>query len=86
MSLQEAISICEANGYTVKKKRVPRQHNRGLQTVNPFNHAFPHAKLVNVTLTSITRLAKTQGSLSDHMIENNDPRNYSISGKVPGCA
>jgi hypothetical protein len=50
-----------------------------MKTVNPHKHAFPHAKLYNVQLTSIKRLAKYSEKLSRHMIEDEDIRNYSIS-------
>jgi hypothetical protein len=46
------------------------------KTTNPLNHPFPHAKLVNISLTSIKRLNKGCQRLSAHMIENDDPRNW----------
>ena len=49
------------------------------QTTNPFRHAFPHAKLYNVTLTPISRLSRNASWLSRHMIENGDLRNFAIS-------
>jgi hypothetical protein len=55
-----------------------------VKTTNPLKHAYPHAKLQNVTLTSINRLTKTTAWLSRHMIENNDLRNWSLSGIVGG--
>jgi hypothetical protein len=50
-----------------------------LSSTNPFGHPFPHAKLRNVKLTSISRLAKNSSWLSRHMIENRDLRNFAIS-------
>jgi hypothetical protein len=50
-----------------------------MKTVNPFKHPYPHAKLYNVTLTSIARLSKGNSHLSRHMIENDDVRNFAIS-------
>jgi hypothetical protein len=50
-----------------------------LSSTNPFGHPFPHAKLRNVKLTSISRLAKNSSWLSRHMIENGDLRNFAIS-------
>ena len=41
-------------------------------TTNPFGHAFPHHKCINVSLTP--RLIGAQ-SWSPRMIENDDPRN-----------
>jgi hypothetical protein len=38
-----------------------------VKTVNPFGHPFPHAKLVNVKLTPISRLSKNADRLSAHM-------------------
>jgi hypothetical protein len=49
------------------------------QTTNQFRHAFPHAKLYNVTLTPISRLTRGNSWLSRHMIENDDLRNFAIS-------
>jgi hypothetical protein len=34
-----------------------------VKTVNPLKHPFPHAKLYNVKLTSITRLNKNTAAL-----------------------
>ena len=48
-----------------------------MKTVNPHNHAFPHAKLYNVKLTSITRLNK--GNTPGKLIDNDDVRNFAIS-------
>ena len=50
-----------------------------MKTVNPHKHAYPHAKLYNVRLTGIKRLAQYSEKLSRYMIENEDIRNYSIS-------
>jgi hypothetical protein len=48
-------------------------------STNPFGHPYPHAKLRNVKLTSITRLGKGTESYSRHLIQNDDMRNFSIS-------
>jgi hypothetical protein len=50
-----------------------------LSSTNPFGHPFPHAKLRNVKLTPISRLAKNSSWLSRHMIGNDDLRNFAIS-------
>jgi rRNA maturation protein Nop10 len=63
----------------VTRKAKPAKHGG---TVNPYGHPFPHAKLYNTVLTP--RLIGATGNHCGHMIENNDPRNYSISGNVPG--
>ena len=47
-----------------------------IKTTNPFKHPFPHAKLYNVKLTSITRLTKNTAWMSDKLIPNDDPRNW----------
>jgi hypothetical protein len=77
MELQQAIETCRQYGYRVTKPRAQRKEG---ETTNPFGHPFPHAKLRNVTLTSITRLRAPYGPWMK-LIGNNDPRNYSISGK-----
>jgi hypothetical protein len=71
LDLEHALQLVKAAGYRVTKPR---------ETTNPFGHPFPHAKLRNVTLTSITRLRAPYGP---HMrlIGNDDPRNYSITGR-----
>ena len=53
-----------------------------IKTTNPFKHKFPHAKLQNVTLTSINRLSKNTEKLSLSLIQNQDLRNYSISRRA----
>jgi hypothetical protein len=78
MELQQAIETCRQYGYRVTK---PRQQRKESETTNPFGHPFPHAKLRNVSLTSITRLRAPYGN-GMRLIGNDDPRNYSISGKV----
>lgn len=78
MSLQEALTICRDAGYHVTKPRSSAARTGG--TVNPHGHPYPHAKLINITLTSIARLSKNPAYQT---IGNNDPRNYSITGKVP---
>jgi hypothetical protein len=50
-----------------------------VKTVNPHKHAYPHAKLYNITLTPISRLTKGVEKLSGSLIQNSDVRNYSIS-------
>jgi hypothetical protein len=52
-----------------------------MKTVNPFKHAFPHARLYNVKLTSITRLSKMPPNVCRYFrfVENNDRRNFMIS-------
>ena len=77
-NLDLALQIVKAAGYRVAK---PRKQVEESQTTNPFGHPFPHAKLRNVSLSSITRLRAPYGR-GMKLIENNDPRNYSISGKV----
>jgi hypothetical protein len=78
MELQQAIETCRQHGYRVTK---PRKRGEESETTNPLGHPFPHAKLRNVTLTSITRLRAPYGHWMK-LIANNDPRNYSISGKT----
>jgi hypothetical protein len=77
MTLELALQMVKAAGYRVTK---PRTRVEGGETTNPFGHPFPHAKLRNVTLTSITRLRAPYGP---HMrlIGNDDLRNYSITGR-----
>lgn len=74
MEPAELIAKCkeylEQQGFTVTRK---------LQTVNPLNHSLPHAKLRNVTLTSIERLRK---NCTYPTIGNNDDRNFVISRQV----
>jgi hypothetical protein len=74
MTIQQAIEVCRQAGYRVTK---PRKQVEG-ETTNPFGHPFPHAKLRNVSLSSITRLRAPYGR-GMKLIENNDPRNYSTS-------
>jgi len=50
-----------------------------MKTTNPYGHPFPHAKLRNVKLTSITRLSRNTETYSRHLIENDDVRNFAIS-------
>ena len=50
-----------------------------MKSVNPHNHPFPHARLVNHKLTPITRLSKGNEKLSAHLISNGDIRNFAIS-------
>jgi len=49
-----------------------------IKTTNPFKHAFPHARLYNVKLTSIARLTKGVTHRTKY-IPNDDVRNFSIS-------
>jgi hypothetical protein len=77
--LDHALQLVKAAGYRVSK---PKAKPERAETTNPFGHPFPHAKLRNVSLSSITRLRAPYGR-GMKLIENNDPRNYSISGKVP---
>ena len=81
MELEQALKVVRAAGYKVTAPRQRKEN--GIQTTNPFNHPFPHAKLRNVTLSSINRLSKVSDRFSSHLIPNNDLRNYSITGKVP---
>lgn len=53
-----------------------------IKTTNPLGHPYPHAKLRNVTLTSIARLRHNTEGLSRHLIPNDDPRNYTISRRA----
>jgi hypothetical protein len=76
--LECALRLVRAAGYRVTK---PRKRGEESEATNPFGHPFPHAKLRNVSLTSITRLRAPYGR-GMKLIENNDPRNYSISGKA----
>src|SRR5260370_37782272 len=75
MERQAAIETCRQYGYRVTK---PRQRKEG-ETTNPFGHPVTHAKLRNVSLTSITRLRALYGNAM-RLIANDDARNYSISG------
>ena len=75
MKLELALQMVKAAGYRVTK---PKPRNES-ETTNPFGHPFPHAKLRNVSLTSITRLRAPYGQWMK-LIQDNDPRNYSISG------
>jgi hypothetical protein len=76
LDLECALRIVRAAGYRVSK---PQAKPERAETTNPFGHPFPHAKLRNVSLTSITRLRAPYGHWMK-LVENNDPRNYSISG------
>jgi hypothetical protein len=78
LDLECALQLVRAAGYRVTK---PRTRGEESETTNPFGHPFPRAKLRNVSLTSITRLRAPYGR-GMKLIENNDPRNYSISGKA----
>jgi hypothetical protein len=78
LDLECALQLVRAAGYRITK---PRTRAEGGETTNPFGHPFPHAKLRNVSLTSITRLRAPYGR-GMKLIENDDPRNYSISGKA----
>ena len=80
MDLDQALAIVQAAGYTVKYKK---QKSAGIQTINPLNHLFPHAKLNNIKLTSISRLGAAPRRQPIPMIANNDPRNWTLSGKTP---
>jgi hypothetical protein len=53
LDLECALQLVRAAGYRVTK---PRKRGEESETTNPFGHPFPHAKLRNVSLTSITRL------------------------------
>jgi len=77
LDLEHALRLVKGAGYRVTK---PRKRADESQTTNPFGHPFPHAKLRNISLTSITRLRAPYGR-GMKLIENDDPRNYSISGK-----
>jgi hypothetical protein len=81
LDLEHALRLVKAAGYRVSKPRSRATRTNEAGTTNPFGHPFPHAKLRNVSLTSITRLRAPYGR-GMKLIENNDPRNYSISGKV----
>ena len=81
MSLDEALNVVRAAGYRVSKpKPKPKPKPRQSDTVNPFGHAFPHARLRNITLTSIERLSKNNDAVSRHLIENDDARNWQLHG------
>lgn len=49
--------IAEARDIVEREKK-PKREKGSIQTTNPYGHPFPHAKLRNVTLTSIERLSK----------------------------
>ena len=57
---------------------MPRATN-SLSSTNPLGHPFPHAKLRNVKLTSISRLSRNASWLSRHMVADDDLRNFAIS-------
>jgi len=79
MELEKALSIVRAAGYRVtypKGKTKQNETKQGVATVNPLGHAFPHAKLYNVTLTKINRLFKGE---QPRTIDNSDIRNQAIT-------
>ena len=71
---------CPHCGGEINTKSESKKKTTG--TTNPYGHPFPHAKLMNVKLTP--RLIGKCKIVYRHLIPNNDIRNYSISGKVPG--
>jgi hypothetical protein len=63
MELEQALALVRAAGYRTTKPKPKTDY----ETTNPFNHPFPHAKLKNIKLTSISRLSKYSVALSSHM-------------------
>jgi len=70
---------CPHCGGEINTKSENKKKSTG--TVNPYGHPFPHAKLYNVKIAP--RLLNPKGG-AVVLIPNDDIRNYSISGKVPG--
>lgn len=65
--LEQALQIVKAAGYRVSKPKEKRPANGEIKAVNPLNHPYPHAKLYNISLSSISRLSKYSETLSQHM-------------------
>jgi hypothetical protein len=74
--LAKAAGVAHSRGGVLVNPKAP------IKTTNPLKHAFPHAKLKNITLTSINRLSKNTERLSLSLIQNQDLRNYSISRRA----
>jgi hypothetical protein len=79
--MSNRLNLCPHCGEELPRVTKRKHRETGaIETVNPYGHPFPHAKLYNVRITP--RLIGKQ-SWSPKMIDNNDPRCWPISGKPP---
>jgi hypothetical protein len=74
--LEQAMALVRAAGYRISKPTKPKS-----QTVNPFNHPFPHARLYNNTLTN--SLGKCPGRIISYAEYR---RAMEACGKWEGCS